>query len=310
MTLIAEKPKRTLWFPALVFVIAIGAMTFASIFIKLAQQTGLPSPVIATGRLLLATLILTPITLMHYRDELLQLRRRDLFFAMLAGFWLVTHFMLLIYALEQTPIMLFMLIINMGPLWTALLERFFLDARLSRFVWVGLFVTILGTTVIAVLSGSNDDGTSRVTVPIILISLLSSLAGSIYITIGRGVRAKVSLIPYIWIVFGIGSLLGLGFLFVTQTPMMGYPAMGYVWLLLLTLIPQLIGHGGFNYAVGFFPVTLTSIAGQSLTVTAAIAAFFVFGEVPQAPELIGAAIIIPGILLAIIGHTGSPKVKA
>lgn len=305
-----EKHKRNAFLPVLSLVIAIGAATFASIFMKLSQEAGLASPIIATGRLTLAALILTPITLRYYSDELRRLGKRDLLFAMLAGFWIVTHFMLMIYALEQSPIMLFMLIINMGPLWTALLERFFLKARLSPLVWLGLFVTLLGTSVIAILASNAADSNTTMSVPIIGLTLLSSVAGSIYITIGRNVRRKVSLIPYIWIVFSIGGLLGMVFLLVTRTPLTGYPSMGYFWLLMLTLIPQLMGHGGFNYAVGHFPVTLTSIAGQSLTITAAIAAFFIFGEVPQLPEIIGGVIIIPGILLAIIGTTRSAKVKA
>lgn len=277
---------------------------------KLSQEAGLPSPVIAAGRLGLAALILTPLTLTRYRTELLQLTRRDWLFASIAGVWIVIHFMLIVFALEQTPVMLFMVIINMGPLWTALLERFFLRARLSKLVWIGLFITMIGTTTIAVLSNTADSDTATLTLSALLMTLGASIAGSIYLTIGRSIRKKVSLIPYIWIVFGIGGILGLAYLIVSGTPVTGHPSTGYIWLVMLTLIPQLIGHGGFNYVVGHFTVTLTTIAGQSLTLTAAVAAFFVFGEVPQAPALIGSAIIIPGILLAILGNSQSAKVKA
>lgn len=288
--------------PAFILAIALGAGTFAAIFIREAQNAGMPSPLIATGRMLLAGIILTPLVLTKYRPELKRLERRDLLMAMFAGFWLITHFLIMITALETTTIMIFTVILNTGPLWVGLLERTFLKAKLTRGVWLGLFITISGSVFIAMTaSGSNESGSGNSLYGIIL-TLLAAIASAIYMTIGRSVRSKVSLVPYIWILFSIGGLIGLAFVIVTGTAIFGHSQESYFWLLLLVLIPQLIGHAGFNYALGYFPATIISLSGQVLTITAAVAAFFFFGEIPTSMQIIGSAIIAVGVVIAILAR--------
>lgn len=291
-------------FPIIVLVIALLATTFATIFIKLAQQSAVPSPLIVVGRLGIAALILSPLVWFNYREEITQLNRRELLFALFAGLWVALHFMALVFALENTTVLIVMVIINTGPLWTAVLEKIFLKVRLSTIVWLGMFITIIGSTVIAILSsqGTVDANPGENTLLGIGLTFLASMAGAAYITIARDVRAKVSLIPYVWIVFGFGGVIALIIVFFTGTPIVGHSPTGYLWLIMLAMIPQLIGHSGFNFVVRYFSATLMSIVGQSLTVTAAVAAFFVFGEVPGMAELIGAAIIIPGIAIALYGR--------
>lgn len=301
--MISLTEKKNISFnPALVLMIALGAGTFATIFIKAAQNAGMPSHLIAAGRMLLAAIILTPVVLQKYRAELGNLERRDLLMAMFAGFWLATHFLIMITALETTSVMIFMVILNTGPLWVGLLERIFLKVKLTRGVWLGLFVAISGSVFIAITSGSGSEAVKDNTLYGIVLTLIAAIAGSTYMTIGRSVRSKVSLLPYIWIVFSMGGIISLIFVFATGTPILGHSTESYFWLIMLTLIPQLIGHSGFNYALGYFPATIISLSGQVITITAAIAAFFFFGEIPTFIQIIGSSIIAVGVVMAILAR--------
>ncbi len=292
--------------PYLVLIIALAAATFAAVFIKLAQQAGMPSPLIAAGRLTLAALVLTPFVLLNYRHELRRLSRRDVLFSLFAGFWLATHFMTIVYALESASVMIVQVIINTGPLWVALLEVTFLREKLNREVWFGLLLTIIGGGVIALASNAGASGGENALIGNGL-ALAGAIASSIYITIGRSVREKVSLFPYIWMVFGCGALLAMSFVVLIGTPLTGHPPRAYFWLIMVTLIPQLIGHSGFNYALGYFSATIVSLTAQTISVTAAIAAFFIFAEVPGLTDLIGSGIIISGVILAIISRQRKRK---
>lgn len=305
LTHIEAKPATpsTEWNPTLVLLISLGATSFASIFMKLAQNAGLPSPIIAAGRLILASLAMTPLVIRNYSAELRSLSRRDILFAVIAGVLLAAHFMSIVYSLENTSIMLLIVILNTGPLWTALLEKSFLKTRLNRTIWLGLLITIGGGITIAFFNSGAAESTSDNVSLGIGLAVFSSIAGSANLVIGRSVRAKMSMLPYSWIVFGIGGLTALAFVFATSTPILGHPTMGYFWLVLLTVIPQIVGHSGFNYVVRYFSATFLSIAGQSLTITMSIAAFFIFGEVPGMGDIIGSAIILIGMVLAIIGSS-------
>jgi drug/metabolite transporter (DMT)-like permease len=56
----------------------------------------------------------------------------------------------------------------------------------------------------------------------------------------------------------------------------------------------------FNYSLGFFPATIVSITTQSLTITAAVIAFFLFAEVPTWIEIGGSVVIMGGVMMAIV----------
>lgn len=286
--------------PWLALAIALAAATFAGPFIRLSQEGGLPSPVVAAGRMSLAAVILTPLVLGRYRDELRNFAGADILWAMGGGALLCIHFMLLIFALEYTSILIVTVILNTGPLWVALLERVFLKERVNKWVWVGLFITIIGSTYIAFFATGETSVAENNPLLGAGLSLAAAMCGASYITLGRNLRQKLSLFPYVWIVFGFGGMVGIVIALASGTPITGHPSGGYFWLFMLTLIPQLIGHSGFNYVLGYITATLTSLSNQMLTVTAATAAFFIFGEVPGMVEIIGSVIIAVGVIMALL----------
>ncbi len=298
--------------------IALTATSFAAVMIRLAQQNGIPSPLIAGGRLIVASLFLTPFILAYYQPVLRQIALRDLLFSMGAGVWIALHFNALSFALEHTTVMVAQVIVNTGPLWVALIETVFLRVRLPRIIYFALMVTLMGGSVIALAStnvaivGGDvlvqvagihalfDFSTGRDPLLGAGLAFLGAIAGSVYMVIGRRSRANVPLIPYVWLLYTTGSVVGMGIVFLTQTPITGYPTMGYVWLLAIAIVPQLIGHSLFNYSLGFFPATIVSITTQSLTITAAVIAFFLFAEVPTWIEIGGSVVIMGGVMMAIV----------
>lgn len=290
----------------MLFIGILGA-TFAAPLIKMTQQAGMPSPLIAAGRLLLAATIYTPFILTRYRGELAKLSSRDLLMAIFAGMWIASHFLLLITALEFTSVLINQVIVNTGPIWAAILERVFLRGRLSRAVWIGMMISFVGGGVIA-LAGFNNTS-QELANPMLgnSLALLGAMAGAAYLTIGRSVRMKVSLWPYVWIVFGAGGLFALLYVFATGTPITGHPPEAYFWLIMLTIAAQLVGHASFNFCVGYLPAAIVTLAGQVVTVTAGIVGYFLFDEVPTILELIGCAIILTGVLMAIQGRRQKRK---
>lgn len=291
--------------------LALIAFAFAANFTKLSQDGGLPSLLIANGRLTIATLILTPLVLSRYMDQLRQLNRNDLLWAMGAGFWQGTYFILMTLSLEYTSVLINQVLVNTSPLWVALMEMWFLRAHLSRKVWLGLILTLTGGTFIAASSviGASEAQISAGENPLFgaLLALVGAIALGLYLVIGRKVRAKVAAVPYVWMVYGAGSITTFIVILITNTPIFGHPTMGYVWLLMLALIPQIVGHSGYNFALGHLPATLISIMGQMATVLSAIVAFFLLSESPQLLEVVGSGIIIAGVTIAILNQSNQRK---
>ncbi len=278
-------------------VIGILAVSLAAIFIRLAQMEGVPSLFIAAGRLTLASLILTPLAWRKYLSEIRLLARPDLALAIVSGFFLALHFATWILSLEYTSVLVGVVLVSTGPLWIALLEAIFLKARPGTTILLGLFLAILGGILIGV-TGVEDSTPGQNPLLGGALAVSGAVAFAVYMVIGRKLRVELSLLPYIWLVYSCAAVILLLAVLVTGTLVVGHSSEGYLWVVALALVPQLIGHSSFNYAVKYLPATFIGIAGQLEPVASAFIAFLRFQEIPHPLQVVGSAVILIGVTLA------------
>jgi drug/metabolite transporter (DMT)-like permease len=123
------------------------------------------------------------------------------------------------------------------------------------------------------------------------------MAGA-YVIIGRRLRAKLSLVGYITLVYGTAALVLVWIMLANgQTPL-GYPPIAYLWFMLLALLPQLLGHSSFNWALGYVPAAVVSVALLGEPIGATLLAYFLLNETPSAFKIFGAILILVGIYIA------------
>lgn len=286
---------------------AILAVSTASIFIRFAQQDT-PSLVIAALRLTCAAVLLAPLALVRHREELTNLSRAEVSLGAISGVFLAVHFATWITSLEYTSIASSVVFVSTGPLWVAILSPVLLNERLSRLALIGLAVAILGGIVIGLSDACRwDDGLRCPELGRVMqgravwgnfLALIGAWTVSGYLIIGRKLRAKMSLIPYIFLVYSMSATALLIFMFAAGYSPLGYPGKSYVWIFLLALFPQLIGHSTYNWVLRYIPATL--VAGVTLIepISSAVLAYFVLSESPSTGVLAGGLLILFGIYLA------------
>lgn len=306
-------------------VIGVLAASSAAILITYAIQEGVPTVVIAAGRLSIAALLLTPFTLLgksrldsaanennrvpaSYRGELARLSRRDLLTALGAGFLLSIHFASWIASLEFTSVLISVVIVTTGPLWVALMEFFFLRVIPRPLVIIGLIIAIVGGVVIGLAGAGEADSGGSATGAIL--ALVGAITFGGYLVMGRRIRAKLNLIPYIWLVYGIAAIFLVAMAILSGASFTGYSTNGYILILLLALAPQLIGHTSFNNALKYLSATYVSIASQMEPIGSAIAAALLFSQFPAPLQLIGCVAILIGVLFATLGQREAPATVA
>ena len=288
-------------------VAAILAVSTASIFIRFAQA-GAPSLVIAALRLTFATLMLAPLALTRHREELKQLTRREITLGVVSGLFLTAHFATWISSLEYTSVASSAVFVATGPLWVALLSPMLLNERLTRVAVLGLTLALVGGIVVGlsdacvIQRGIQCPEISQVLQGRAMWGNFLALAGAWavtgYLIIGRKLRAKMSLVPYIFLVYGISAIgLIIVMLAARQSPF-GLDASTYLWIFLLALIPQIIGHSTFNWALAYLPAALVAVTTLGEPVGSAILAFFILQETPSPIMIMGGALILLGIYLA------------
>ncbi len=298
--------------PQVAIPFGILAVSTSSIFIRYAQVYA-PSLTIAAIRLTLASFVLALVMVWRYRPALRVLSRRDVLLALLSGFFLAIHFASWITSLEYTSVANSVVFVSTVPLWVALLTPFTLREGIARSVWIGLGLSLIGGVIVGLSDSCNWIAADLVCPPWNefiageaflgnMLALLGAWAGAGYLLIGRRLRAKISLIPYIFVVYGIAALILIVVMFTVGQSPWGYPSQTYLWLLLLALVPQLIGHSTFNWALRYLSATYVSITLLGEPIGSVILAYFFLGETPTALMLFGAILILTGIYLASRGE--------
>ncbi len=272
------------------------AGAWASIFGRIAQYHGMPTPVIISFRMLLGALVISPLVWKNHRHELLKLNKRDLLIAVGGGLWFGVHLMSGFEALKHTSVLVSSVLGGTLPIWVAVLEVYVLRAKLNRIIWIGLAITLSGGVIIT-LAGSGD--TSLGDNPLLGsgLALMAAVAGAIYAIVGRRSRDKMSYLPYLWLAFTFGGLTSMSLVIVSGQSFAGYDITAYVAIIMLVILPQLIGHGVYNYALRQLPATFVSVVGQFGIIISAVLAYLFFREIPSVLEIPGSIAIIAGITL-------------
>lgn len=286
---------------------AVLAVSTSAILIRFAQNDA-PSLVIAALRIAVASLALAPIAWVRHSAELRALTRRELWLALFSGLFLAVHFATWISSLEYTTVASSVVFVSTGPLWVALVSPIFLKEHLSRAALMGLGLSLLGGTIVGLAdacswnSGLNCPSLSTALEGRAMwgnfLALMGAWAVTGYFVIGRKLRAGMSLIPYIFLVYSVSALALLATVFITREPLTGYKPVTYLWIVLLALVPQLIGHSTYNWALRYIPATLVATVNLGEPIGSSILAFIILGEVPGTLKIFGALFILLGIYLS------------
>jgi drug/metabolite transporter (DMT)-like permease len=279
------------------------AVASASIMIRLAQYSGMPSTVIAAGRLGFAALILLPIAIWRAGPELRALRRQDVMLGVAAGAVLAIHFVAWISSLAYTSVASSVALMATNPLWIALASLVLLRERLLPLTLLGVVLTFTGSMLIGFSDGSGTGASNALLGD--GLALAGALAVAGYFLVGRALRRRLSTLAYIWLVYTSAAIILVIVVLVTGgggatgwRGLLEYPPAAYALLLGLALGPQLLGHTIFNWALRDLSATFVSVAVLGEPIGAALLALLIFGEGFAPWQLVGFTLLLLGIAIA------------
>jgi drug/metabolite transporter (DMT)-like permease len=82
-----------------------------------------------------------------------------------------------------------------------------------------------------------------------------------------------------------------------NVPLIGYSIQVNVWLLMLGIIPQLIGHSSANYVIRYMSPSIVSLAILGEPVGTSILSILFIHEWPTPYQVVGGSIILLGIAI-------------
>lgn len=283
----APTPSRL----ALIMGVGLVAVSLSAIFIRLADAPGV---VVAAYRMLLASLVLLPWTLRSLQRT--PLTRSNAAYALLAGLLLGLHFATWISSLSYTSVAASTSLGTTTPVWVALLSWSVLGVAPPFVALLGMLVAILGGAFIGF--GGVSEGASSAPLLGNALALTGAVAAAAYLLLGRAAQHRgLSLQAYVGVAYGVAALSLLPLPLLLGYGYTGYSPETYLWILLLALLPQLVGHTSYNYAVKHLDPTVVATVILLEPIGASVLALLIFSEVPPPLTLVGAAVLLSGVAL-------------
>ncbi|GEK34664.1 membrane protein [Kurthia sibirica] len=288
--IVIEKPFMH---PYIVIFIGVLSVSASAIFVKLADAE---SGAIAFYRMLLSVLIMAPLFFAKYLHELKSLTSRDWLFSTIAGIFLAFHFILWFESLRFTSVASSTVLVTLQPLFAIAGTYFFFKEKIVGKTIIAGIIAISGSVLIS--WGDLQVGGTAFYGDLLALAACALVTG--YMLFGQDVRSRVGLTTYTMVVYTV-STITLGLYMIIKGESFGpYEPKTWMWFMLLALIPNLLGHNLFNWAVKYVSVNAISIAILFEPIGASILAYLVFKEALISTQYIGGAIVILGILLYVV----------
>lgn len=296
------------FFPYLVLMCGVLIASTAAIMINQAITLGAHPLTISAGRVALAALILTPIAWGAKGAELRRIERRDWALGFLAGVFLAVHFAAWITSLAYTSVASSTALVTTNPVFVALASWLIFREKLPWGVWLGVLLTVSGSALV----GFSDSGGGSGSNPLLgdLLALLGAMAVTGYFLIGRSVRNRLSLLPYIWLVYSSTGLVLLVWMTLAGQSLFGLSPMVYLLLLGLAIGPQLLGHTAFNWAIKYLSATFVTVAILGEPIGSTVMAVLMLDQPLQPLQILGGMVLLLGIGVATLAERQRPAAAA
>jgi drug/metabolite transporter (DMT)-like permease len=217
-----------------------------------------------------------------------------LFFALDLGFW---H-----WSIVWTSVANSTLLANLAPIWVTLAGWLLWKQKVTRLFLVGMFVALAGMFVLVgpnfAIGGTRLAGDA-------LAAFTAIFYGSYMLAIKRARDAKASTARLMAWSTTITAVILLPFALFSAQPMLPASASGWLVLLGLAIVTQILGQGLIAYAFAHLPASLSSVSLLIQPVVAAMVAWALFGEAVGTAQFVGGAIVLAGIWIAKRASQGS-----
>ena len=292
--------KPSQWQIAIVLVVGVIGVSLAAIWIRLAIDAAIPnnkmgfSLFLAASRLIVAALILL---LTRKNLKLPETKPQAYYYALTAGACLAIHFATWITSLAYTSIAASTVLVTTNPIWVGLFSWWWYREKLTRQGIIAIGIALIGGMIIAIADNNSSGSYSNLLLGDIL-ALMGAVMSSLYIIFGsQAQRVGLNTGNYIAIAYSTAAVCLFPLPFLADTSYFGYGGQVYLYVLMMAVMSQVVGHTSLNWALRWVSPTLVSLSLLFEPVVASLVGAIVFEEIPSSYSLLGGLIVLLGIAI-------------
>ena len=292
-TLPAPPPSRTggrspVVAPALI--VAVVAISFAAIFLKLAEPT---HALTRSGlRLMMAAAMLLPAVVRGWRRGRLQPVAK---WAALAGLLYAVHFSAWIGSLDLTTVAASVTLVTATPLILAVVGVATGRDRPEGRLWVSL---LLGAAGVAIIGGADLSLSGRALAGDGL-ALAGAAAIAGFLLLVRRLGLSLDVWAFMGLACAVGGVLVMAVAAIAGVGLTAASPGALLYIFLSALIPQLVGHGLLTWSLRYTTPTVVGLATLGEPGGSTLLAWVWLGEAAPAVVLVGCAVVLVSLILAL-----------
>jgi len=275
-------------------VLALAVATLAiSTAAPLIRASGMPALALAAWRTLLCGVVYASFRPGALR-ALAGLDARGRRALLVGSTLLAAHFALWISAFEHTSYASAVLLLVMQPVFGALLGLLVLGERPTAGTWVAVAGAAAGLALLV-----HDDLGREGGLPGDALAVAGSLAIALFYLAVRPLRTGFPFAPFMAACYGLAGVLLAALALACGTPLAGFPARGWWCVAGLVLVPTVVGHACFNWAVPrvrFFTLNLLIVLEPALAI---LLGALLLGERATPLQAVGGAVLGVAVLVGL-----------
>lgn len=269
----------------LLLLVSVFAVSTAIIMIK---ASTLHPVLLASLRLLVATVVLLPIFARDFRKHRAVYTTAHLQASILPGLVLAAHFISWIVAARMTPTANASLIIGLVPIAMPFLLAVLVRERLTR---NEILATAVALSSVIFLTASDLNLAPQYVWGDVL-CFVSMLFYAFYLALGRKNRRFPTVWLYLVPLYFVAGVTCFGIALFFVNPFQPYSTREILLILGLGIIPTVIGHSLVNNAMKHFRGQIVSIINMGQFVFAGIMAYLFFDEIPRWTFFVASALLL------------------
>ncbi|MEH2156228.1 DMT family transporter [Nostoc sp.] len=283
--------------------VGVGAISFGSIFVRLSETELSPNATVF-NRLWLGSAIFLLWNGYKAIRQRLSLEKpvqqqpytsQDLWLLLGAGMFWAATLVFLAWSLTQTSVAISSVLHNLAPIFTSLGVWLLFRKGFEKQFLIGMVIALGGAIAIEFeeLQIATDEVQGG------FAAIVSAIFLSAYLLIVEKLRTKFSPATIQLWICAIASLIIFPILLFTQDQLFPSTVSGWLWVISLALICQVLGHGLLTYSLARFSSVVVSLVHLLEPVFSGIFALVIFSEKLTFSNWVGFAVVLIGLYLAV-----------
>lgn len=276
------------------FLLAVGIVGVSMSGPVMAGATMVPALAMSLWRTALGAAVIAPPALVRRRAELTAMPARLWRLSALSGLMLAGHFATWVTSLHYTSVASATALVCLQVAWVVVIARLTGEAVAPQ-VFLGVGIALAG---VVIVSGVDLTISARA-VTGDLLAVAGGLFAAGYMTVGSRVREHTSTVTYTFVCYGACAAFLLVACAVGGVELLDFGAKGWLLIVTVTVVAQLLGHSVFNHLLAVMSPTVVSMVLLLEVPGAALLAGVFLDQVPPIGTYLGLALVCAGLAVVV-----------